>query len=520
VLLLLIVWRIWPVGPAAPAQPALESTPVPPLVLPPPVFLPRGQQPAPPQPDASDLAAESERKSHALAAGWEMEPDPGVWDVSWQPPPDFIWRFPEGVVRDARGRLSTGYSDCVSPGTLCPFVAVSLPDQSFDVLNLATGGVLQRLGPFAQAQKVDPALGPDGKRFAVLLIENRSSTETKVAVYSVDSGQQLLSIPVRTPNYHYFQASKRFPLCFAGDEHLLLRNRDWLIRIDLTERRMGPAEPLAKPGFEPQGSLRIPCERGVRALSPGGRYLVTRDADGRSLHVLDIPAWRMVADIPFPDGVTMFWGEVGFSPDGRRLAYAVRQTGPKDGLVQELDVASGQTLCSVEWTVPESPHARFTNWHDQNPLNGLDFLPDDAGWLIAGNYVVARGSGHADIFSSLRFSVADRRVHREDAVRPCVMPDASLLMESQDSRGLLLRCIPLLDVIDDPDCRLALSEAVGTGQPADREAVDESTEGAGTPGTETQPVPEGLEPETVEPFQGTSTEARFGGRYAVLKPPP
>jgi hypothetical protein len=506
-LLLLIVWRIWPVWRAAPTQPALESTPLPPLVLPPPVLLPRGQPLAPPQADASDSAAEGEPKSHALAAGWEMEPDPGVWDVSWQPPPDFIWRCPQGVDRDARGRLTTGYLDCVSPGTLCPFVAVSLPDQSFDVLNLATGQVLQRLGPFAQPQRVDPALSPDGKRFAVLLTEGRSLRETKVVVYSVDSGQQQQSVPVRTPSHHYFHASTRFPLCFAGDEHLLLRNRDWLIRIDLTQRRMGPAEPLAKPGFEPNGPFRIPCERGVRALSPGGRYLVTRDADGRSLHVLDIPTWRMVADIPLPGGVTMFWGEVGFSPDGRRLAYAVRQTGPKDGLIQELDVTNGQTLCSVDWIIPDPPHMQSATWHDQNPLNGLDFLPGEAGWLITGNYVVARGSGHAGIFSSLRFSVADRRVYREDAVRPCIMPDASLFMESRDSQGLSLRCIPLLDAIDDPDCRLALSEAAGTGQPADREAAGEATDGAGPPDTETQPVPEAIEPETIEPLQGTSTEA-------------
>ncbi|MFG0332797.1 MAG: WD40 repeat domain-containing protein, partial [Maioricimonas sp. JB049] len=400
-------------------------------------------QPAAAQPTAAAPAATQPTNLSTpsnLAIAPSETPQPVIeWTVQPDPVPAIEW--PEHYTKKVK--VDGDVSKMIFPSTPSQFAAhgIKAYDASqLEVVDLVTGRRAGRIqGQPAKFTK--SALSPDGQLVAFHVLDN--DVRTRVQVWSAETGQMINELRCDENRFNLSIVD------FAGPGQLISYSfgkpegaTKFVHRIRIIDIETGD---LVRELSDP-----IKVDANHWALSPGRRYLATRDSS-KVLLIYDLQDGRLVASRDITPGGTWSIEHFAFSHTGDRLAVLMNEL--EGCMVKVLDVGDGETLDEFTFS------ARLENVIPGTTYEGpqLEWLPGDVGWLLGGTLVVDAGSGRR----LWMLKTAKNDYNLDNPRRRVPVADGFVSVAGRDGRAQFERL------------RFDFSEAIATiaGVAADEEAL-------------------------------------------------
>ena len=271
-------------------------------------------------PDGRALAAASE---DGVITIWETTRGPESVRVTSAPDVQHA-----GLTFSPDGRWVAAATQSYPAAAILP--AASRPERAIRLWDAATGAP----GPVLKGHDedvTDVAFGPDGRQLAA------ASARGTVILWEIPSGRLLRTL--RHPAAKTTRPTERFYVAF-GPEEGRLAIADTRGSVTVWDSSTGQnilTFSTARPSsLGPTAQVDL-----TLAFSPGTRYLAAGDL--QAIHLWDVAQGKEVATLR---GGLAAIGALAFSPDGRRLAAAVRQSGSTSsaGQIKIWDVVTGQEV--------------------------------------------------------------------------------------------------------------------------------------------------------------------------------
>ncbi len=313
-----------------------------------------------------DVAATESTKS----AKWEVEPDPSESVLVW---PDKL---------SLSIKQPSAHEEILFPTTLSPFCLVGLKPYESDRAELWDLAAGKRVGSIkgTPAKSLRKALSPDGKYFAVAVMDPKSANE--VEVWSMETGKRLST---------FAADAKEMPMTildFAGPGEVLTytfgqQNGKFGYHLRVWDAQSGSA--LRQ--FDLEKNL---SGDGRYDISPGRNFLASIVIP--EVLVYDLQTGRnkgtLLPPVRTDEGKSVSIDSVRFSPDGKEIA--LMSVGQTSYVIAVHDLATGDRELSHEVTA-----SQISSLQHPASYKGphVEFVTAPAGFLVFGGGFIERETG-------------------------------------------------------------------------------------------------------------------------------